>query len=273
MSPRFMTILAILFLIVLTSLYLLVKFIERSSVFYPGKLIHTTPASVGLAYEDIFISTSDGVKINGWFVKSAVQPASTIIFAHGNAGTIGERILKVKFWHDMGCNILIFDYRGYGKSEGHPSEKGIYLDALAVYDYLQTRSDIDHARIIAYGASLGGAVVVDLATKRKLAALMVESSITSAADMARRLYPSLPAFFMSIKFDSIGKIGKITVPKIFMHSREDHIVPFEMGRKLYEKAKEPKAFLEIYGGHYEGGIVHDFRVKEGLKQFLQKYSL
>jgi fermentation-respiration switch protein FrsA (DUF1100 family) len=272
MLRRFMIALVGIFLILFVSVFFLVKFLEGSAVFFPGKTIHTTPSQAGLPYEDLYLITSDGTKINAWLVKNSVT-ASTIIFAHGNAGTMSERIMKIKFWHDLGLNVLIFDYRGYGHSEGHPTEKGIYLDAQAAYDYLQRRGDIDHNRIIAYGASLGGTVMIDLATKRKLAALIVESSLTSAKDMAQRLYPMLPSFLMSIKFDSISKIDKITIPKLFLHSREDRVVPFSMGQKLYETAADPKSFLLIYGGHNDGGSINDPRVREGFKKFLQTYSL
>ena len=272
MWPRLMMALVGAFSILLMSVFFLVKFLENTSVFFPGKGISITPKQMGLSYEDLYLTTSDGIKINAWLVKSSNQ-ASTIIFAHGNAGTMGERLMKIKFWHDLGLNILIFDYRGYGRSQGHPTESGIYLDAQAAYDYLQTRSDIDHNRIIAYGASLGGTVMVDLAAKRKLAALMVESSLTSAKDMAHRIYPFLPSFMMSIKFDSFSKIDKITVPKLFLHSKEDHTVPFSMGQALYEKAASPKKFLLIYGGHNDGGSIHDPRVYEGLTSFLREFSL
>jgi fermentation-respiration switch protein FrsA (DUF1100 family) len=271
MLPRMMTGLFCFALIVLAALFLLVKYLEHTSVFYPGHTIITNPSQVGLKYEDLYLRTSDGIKINAWFAKYS-DSASTIIFAHGNAGTMGERIMKMKFWHDVGLNVVFFDYRGYGHSEGNPTEQGVYLDAQAVYDYLQSRPDIDHNRIIAYGASLGGVVMIDLASKRKLAALIVESSITSAKDMAHRLYPMIPSFFMSIKFDSLSKISRISCPKLFLHSREDHTVPFSMGQKLYDTALVPKEFLVIYGGHNDGGFM-DPQVQKGFIKFLQTYSL
>ena len=129
-----------------------------------------------------------------------------LIFAHGNAGNISDRLFKIKFFYDLGLNVFIFDYRGYGKSEGKPSEAGIYLDAQSAYDYLQSRGDVNMKNIILYGASLGGAVVIDLATHASAALLVVESSITNAQDMARIYYPFVPSFFLSLKFDSIDKV-------------------------------------------------------------------
>ena len=272
MLPRFMMTLAGIFLILFSSLFLLIKYLEHNSVFFPGKVIQSTPDQMGLKYEDLYLTTSDGVKINAWLVKKSPE-AATIIFAHGNAGAMGERIMKIKFFHDLGLNVLIFDYRGYARSQGRPTEKGIYLDAQAAYDYLQSRKDIDPNRIIGYGASLGGVVMIDLATKRKLAALIVESSFTSARDMAHRLYPFLPSFMMSIKFDSLSKIGQIMIPKLFLHSPDDQTVPFSMGQKLYEAAKGPKVFISIHGGHNDGGSIGDPRVYANFRKFLETYSL
>src|SRR5438874_1380321 len=122
--PRVMTTLASYILIIFVVLFLLIKYLEHTSVFFPGTIIQTTPDQMGLAYEDLYLTTSDGIKINAWFVKKSSQ-APTIIFAHGNAGTMGERVPKLKFFHDLGLNVLIFDYRGYARSQGKPSEKGV----------------------------------------------------------------------------------------------------------------------------------------------------
>lgn len=275
---RFMTTVLVTVFCCVAAIFFLVKYLENTAVFFPGKIIGTTPDHISLAYEDLYLTTSDGVKINAWLVKAgnrrdrSLQP-STIIFAHGNAGTMSERVMKIKFFHEVGLNVLIFDYRGYGKSQGHPSEAGVYQDAQAVYDYLQTRTDIDRNRLIAYGASLGGVVAVDLACKRKVAGLIVESSITSAHDMVRCLYPSLPSWMLTLKFDSVSKIGKITIPKLFLHSRQDEIVPFSIGERLYEAAAAPKNFIEISGGHNDCALITDPQVRQEFIKFLKTYSL
>ncbi|MEI7997883.1 MAG: alpha/beta hydrolase [Candidatus Omnitrophota bacterium] len=267
-----MTALISAFLILFVGLFCLIKFLERTAVFFPGKYIDSTPSHAGLSFEDLYLTTVDHIKINAWFVKAS-SDASTIIFAHGNAGTMSDRVMRIKFLHDLGFNVLIFDYRGYGRSQGEPTEKGIYLDAQAAYDYLQTRMDINHERIIAYGASLGGVVMIDLATQKRFAALVVESSFTSAADMALRYYPLLPSFMLSIKLDSLSKINKITIPKLFLHSAEDQTVPFSMGQKLYTKAANPKSFLLIHGGHNDGALMSDTKAKESFLKFFKEYSL
>jgi fermentation-respiration switch protein FrsA (DUF1100 family) len=258
-------------------IFLLVRFLERRSVFFPGKRIKYTPDEIGLDYEDLYVRTSDGIEVNAWFVKNPLAVTSktklaTIIFAHGNAGTMGERLIKIKFLHDFGVHVLAFDYRGYARSSGTPSERGVYLDAKAVFDYLSKRQDVDPAKIIAYGSSLGGAVMIDLAVKRDVAALIVESSFTSAAAIAKRLYPFLPAFMMSIKFDSVSKIKKVKVSKLILHSPRDRVIPYEMGKELFQQAKEPKSFVEFDGGHDEGGLIKDQKAHAVLENFLKEVS-
>jgi fermentation-respiration switch protein FrsA (DUF1100 family) len=239
-----------------------VRYIESKSIFYPVRSIAATPAALGLAFEDVFIKTQDNVTINAWLVKSSSRrpevprgeeptgtQRGTLIFCHGNAGNIGDRLEKILLFHQMGLNILVIDYRGYGKSQGQPSEAGIYKDAVAAYDYLLTRQDIDRSRIIGYGESLGGAVAVDLGTKRNLAALIIDSSFTNAADMAKTIYPFIPSFLLGTKLDSAAKVRTVTIPKLFIHSRADEIVPFRLGERLYQAAAQPKEFLELSGGH------------------------
>ena len=240
----------IIFYIIITVVALAagVRYFEYKSIFYPARFIAATPAAIGLPFEDVFIKTRDNVTINGWLVKSSTG-RGTLIFCHGNAGNIGDRLEKIQLFHQTGFNILIIDYRGYGRSRGRPDEDGIYRDAVAAYDYLRAREDIDHSRVIGYGESLGGAVIVDLAAQRDLAALIIHSSFTSAADMAKTIYPFIPSFLLGTKLDSAAKISKIAAPKLFIHSRADEIVPFRLGERLYQAAARPKEFLEVSGGH------------------------
>ncbi len=240
----------------LAGLFVLVRYLESVGVFFPSRKVAVNPSVVGLPWEDVYFKTRDNVTLNGWFLKDP-QAFSTIIFAHGNAGNMSDRLLKIKFFYDLGLNVFIFDYRGYGKSEGKPSEAGIYLDAKTAYDYLQSRGDVNMKNIILYGASIGGTVVIDLATHRNAALLVVESSITNAQDMANIHYPFVPLFFLSLKFDSINKVKSLTVPKLFIHSPDDEVVPYWVGQKLFEAAAGPKEFLEAHGGHNDGSITVD----------------
>lgn len=255
--------------IVLFVLY--VRYLEYRSVFYPSRRILATPADIGLSFEDVYVKTQDGVTIHGWFIPVAGAKA-TLIFLHGNAGNIGDRMGKIQFFHDLGLNVLIIDYRGYGKSEGNPTEAGIYMDALAAYDYLTSRRDVNAQRLIAYGASLGGAVAIDLAAKRNLSCLIVDSAFTSAADMAKRIYPFVPSFLIGIKMDNIGKVQALKIPKLFIHSKDDEIVPLELGRRLFEAAAPPKEFLEIAGSHNEGYFDSQDKIAGGISRFLKQYG-
>ena len=236
--------------------FALVRYLESAGVFFPSRQMPVDPSVMDLPWEDIYFKSKDNIVLNGWYLKKA-GAKSTLIFAHGNAGNISDRLFKIKFFFDLGLNVFIFDYRGYGKSKGKPSEAGIYLDAEGAYDYLVSRGDVNMKNIILYGASLGGSVVIDLATCRNAALLVVESSITNAQDMARIHYSFVPPFFLSLKFNSIGKVSRLTVPKLFIHSPEDQVVPYWVGQKLFKAAIEPKEFLEIHGGHNDGSITAD----------------
>lgn len=263
----------ILYLVVIFILVCVyVRYLESKSVFYPSVRLAATPQEIGLRYEDILMATRDGTAIHGWLIK-APAAQSTLIFLHGNAGNIGDRLGKIDLFYKMGINILIFDYRGYGQSKGRSTEQGIYNDALAAFDYLKGRDDTKMMPVVGYGESLGGAVAVDLAAQRSLAALILDSTFSSAPDMARRMYPYLPTCCMSVKLDSIRKIKNVGIPKLFLHSTDDEIVPYALGRKLYEAAPAPKAFLDIIGDHNDGYVNDGEKVKEGIKGFLKNLDL
>jgi fermentation-respiration switch protein FrsA (DUF1100 family) len=236
--------------------YALIRYLESVGVFFPSRDMAVNPSVIGLPCEDVYFRSQDNVTLNGWLFKNP-NARSTVIFAHGNAGNISDRLFKVKFFYDLGLNVFIFDYRGYGKSKGKPSEAGVYLDAQGAYDYLKSRNDVNMDTIILYGASLGGAVVIDLATHRNAALLVVEASFSNASDMAHIHYPFVPSFFLSLKFNSIDKVRQLSMPKLFIHSPEDQVVPFWIGEKLFLAAREPKEFLTIYGGHNDGSITSE----------------
>ncbi len=270
--PKFMTTTLIIVLVIAAGVFALVRYLETTAVFFPGKEMTLFPSHMKLPYEDLYLDTADGVRINAWFLKNPAAK-STVIFSHGNAGTMSDRLMKVKFFYDLGLNVLIFDYRGYGASKGNPTEQGIYLDAQAAYDYLKGRDDVDMNKIILYGASLGGIVAVDLAVKRPAALLIVDSSITSAREAAQLFYPYLPSILMRIKFDSLSKVKGLTMPKLFIHSPEDRVVPYAMGQRLFEAAAEPKEFITSSGGHNEVHIVSDHRTGAAFKKYLQSQGL
>jgi len=228
-------------------LLLFLRYIETRTLFYPTKEIQAFPDRANLGYKDVYFKTSDNVKIDGWFIPCK-DSTFTILFCHGNAGNISHRIEKMKFFNELGCSVFIIDYRGYGKSEGKPSETGFYKDAEAAYKYLLSQG-ISTEQIIGYGESIGGAVIVDLASREKMKAIILDSTLTSVRDMIKSTYSFVPYWVFSSRFDSESKIKLIKVSKLIIHSINDEIVPFQLGTKLYETAPEPKEFLQIYGGH------------------------
>jgi len=223
------------------------RYFERHSIFFPMKEMKCFPSDMGIEYEDIYFQAQDKAILNGWFVPC--EGANyTLLFCHGNAGNLGHRLEKIRFFHDLGLNVFIFDYRGYGRSQGKPSEKGIYLDAQAAYEYLIFRR-IPAQRIISYGESIGGAVAIDLASRNNVGALIVGDTMTSSREMVEEFFVLIPYWIFSSRFDSIKKIKKIMVPKLLAHSINDEIVPYSLGRRLFEAAPAPKEFLKIRGGH------------------------
>ncbi len=228
-----------------------VRYVENNLVFYPSSDMEFIPKDIGLSYEDIYFEAQDGVSLNGWLIK-APKAKGTLIFCHGNAGNISNRLEKIKTFYELGVNVFIFDYRGYGKSEGKPSEKGLYADAHGAYAYLLSRKDIDLKYIFAYGCSLGGAVAIDLAAKQRLFCLIVDSSFSSARDMAKIILPIAPSFLIKMKFDSVAKVKVIKIPKLFLHRKEDEVIPYRLGQKLFGEASDPKIFKENRGSHNDG---------------------
>ncbi len=249
-----------------------VRYLETTTVFHPTRAIERTPRSVGLDFEDIYFRTRDNVRIHGWLIKHP-RGRSTLIYLPGNAGNISDRLEKIVHLNRLGVNVFIIDYRGYGQSEGRPSEHGLYEDARGAYDYLGTRQDIDDDKVWAYGASLGGAVAIDLATKRKLACLVIDSSFTKAADIAKTIYPFVPSFLIQTKLDSSSKIKKLAIPKLFLHSPQDEVVPYRLGRRLFEEAPPPKEFLDMQGGHNDNYVQSQELWKQKIAQFLKRFGL
>ncbi|MBT3233547.1 MAG: alpha/beta fold hydrolase, partial [Calditrichaeota bacterium] len=180
-----------------------------------------TPDSIGLVYESLMLPSSNGVKIHGWFVPSENAKA-TMIFCHGNAGNISHRMDSIRMFNEMGLNVFIFDYQGYGKSEGKPTEKGTYQDAQAAWDYLVKDRKTDPEEIIIFGRSLGGAIAAWLAKENTAGALIVESTFTSIAAVGQRMYPIIPVKLISrIKYNTLKHLKQVRVPVLEVHSPDD----------------------------------------------------
>jgi uncharacterized protein len=246
--------------------------LERLFIYYPTKTIVENPSTIGLAYENLNLITEDRVKLHGWYIP-APGAYKTIMIFHGNAGNIGHRVQWIEELHSLDAHILIIDYRGYGNSEGNPFEEGLYRDARAAYEWWQAHRTGAGDKLILLGESLGGSVAIDLASRIAPAGLIVQSTFTSAADMARLFFPlGLLRPLLGIHFDSTSKIRGVTCPKLFIHGNRDEIVPFRMGRELYEMASPPKSFYEVAGaGHNDlvwvGGSEYISRLRSFLAQF------
>jgi Hydrolases of the alpha/beta superfamily len=243
---------------------------ENKFIFFPLKY----PEGI---YEDArfipnltecWITTEDGVKIHGWFTR-AESAIATLVIAHGNGGNISYRIDLMKRLQKVQFNVLMFDYRGYGKSEGSPDEAGVYSDGRAAFDYALQLPGVDPHKIILWGTSLGGAVAVDVAIHRRPAGLILESTFSSAEDVARKAYPYLPVqFTLRSKFNSIDKIPHIGVPLLQMHGNKDKVIAFDLGKKLFEAAREPKEFYVIEGSdHNDTYIVGGQAYLEKVRSF------
>jgi len=220
--------------------------IESDLIYFPAKEVLYTPSDIGLAYEEICLRTKDGVGICAWYVPCD-GAVCTLLWFHGNAGNIGDRVEHLKVYHDRWrVNQMIVDYRGYGKSEGNLSEEGTYEDGRTGVRYLSSEKGVSPDHLIFFGRSLGSAVAVQMATEYPSAGLILESPFTSIRDMATTHYPLIGHIFpLRIRYDSMAKIGKVHVPLLILHGDRDAVVPFEQGKRLFEAANEPKTFFTI----------------------------
>jgi fermentation-respiration switch protein FrsA (DUF1100 family) len=244
--------------------------LEHSFIYFPERELIGDPAHFGLPFDDASFTASDGVRLHGWFVPG--ESDVTWLWCHGNAGNISHRLDNLRLLHDeLGVSVFIFDYRGYGRSEGSPSEEGTYRDAEAALAYLLSRPDVDAERVVYFGRSLGAAVAVELATRRPPSALILESPLPSIAELARHHYPFLPAGrLLRTKYDALSKIGKVRVPLLVLHGDQDEVIPFEAGRRLFGAANEPKRFYTIGGaGHNDTYVVGGREYFRALREFME----
>ena len=267
--------LGIWIVIIIASVYIIFAgflFIFQSHyVYYPVRPLSADPASIGLNFESISFETADRVKLSGWFIPGE-NARGVVLFCHGNAGNISHRLESIQIFHQLGLDIFIFDYRGFGQSEGKPTEQGTYQDAEAAWQYLTEERQVNPNKVIVFGRSLGGAVASWLAQRHTPGALIIESTFTSLPDIAARLYPYFPVRLLSrFKYNTAEYLDRINCPVLIVHSRDDEIMPFSHGQRLFEMAKEPKRFLEISGTHNEGFIISGKRYEEGLNTFVSEY--
>jgi fermentation-respiration switch protein FrsA (DUF1100 family) len=224
-------------------------FIERYFIFFPSQPLLSEPSGWGMDFEDVYFTASDGVELNAWLV-TAGEGAPMVLWFHGNAGNIADRLDNARLLVERGLSLFMVDYRGYGRSEGRPSEKGINEDGQAAYDYLLSRS-FSAENLVVFGRSLGSTVAVHVASRNRCAGVILESAFTNMADMARQHFPVLPGMgVFKRKFPCIDHISSIDAPILLIHGNEDEIVPYKLGRRLFEAASTGKEFYTIEGAHH-----------------------
>lgn len=254
-------------------------FLERQMIYYPTRYpdglweLDAVTRHTGCTLEDCHFTAADGVRLHGWWCRpthaEGLTAGMVLLWFHGNAGNLSHRADLMLRLAETPLQVVIIDYRGYGRSEGRPSEQGLYLDGEAAWRYLVDERRVAPGRIVLFGDSLGAAVAVDLATRVGAAGLIVQSGFTSVPDMAARHFPFVPAFLIRTEMNSLAKIGDVAEPKLFIHSPSDEVVPYELGRRLYEAAPEPKRFLEVQGAsHNDTASVGGHRYFDAIRDFV-----
>ena len=265
--------LALLVLAAVGALLRQMSILDRLLIYFPEKGLETTPIDAGLAYEDVFLTAADGTRVHGWHIPG--ESRVTLLWLHGNAGNISRRLDNILLMRErLGVGVFIIDYRGYGLSEGKPSESGLYMDADAAFDWLVSERGLDaESEIVIFGRSLGAAVAVETAVRRKARGVMLESGFSSIADMGGTGRASalsrltLPLF--EARYDSASKIGGLLSPVMILHGDSDQTVPFEMSRRLYAAAPDPKTFYPIPGaGHNDTVHAGGEAYIEALRRFV-----
>lgn len=245
--------------------------IEDRFIFHPDHVTDRDPSHIGVRFEDVFFTTQDGLRLHGWFIPHQ-DARATLVWFHGNAGNISGRLLNIKLLHDrINTNIFIFDYRGYGRSEGTVSEKGTYLDGEAAMNYLLGRHEAAARRLILFGRSLGAAVAAEMAIRFASLGLILESPFVSIPEMARAIFPSLPiAWLLQTRYDTMEKVRLVKTPILVLHGDRDATVPFAQGKRVFEIASHPKKFHRIVGAsHNDTFLVGGEEYYGALRDFIE----
>lgn len=260
---------AALFLaVVLFTVIVLFSFVENSLVFFPARYPAGDWEPAGLAFEDAWFQAADGTRLHGWYVPHR-NPSAVILFAHGNGGNLTGWAEDMRAIHDrVGASVMIFDYRGYGRSEGSPNEQGILQDARAARAWLAERAGVEERDIVLMGTSIGGGVMVDLAARDGARALVLQNTFTSLPEVAKYHFGWLPTgMLMRNRLDSAAKIGRFRGPLLQSHGDVDTIVPYALGKKLFEQANEPKQFVTL--GGFNHNDLHSSEYFLVLRQFIE----
>ncbi len=258
-------------LAVISALALWIRWMEPRMTYFPSRILETTPSSLGWRFEELRLEASDGVGLHGWFIPrpaEAIGPPFTVLFLHGNAGNISHRLEKLAILRGLGANVLILDYRGYGRSAGRPGEQGLYRDARAAYDHLIVRRRVDPRRVVLYGESLGAAVAVHLGSEVEVGALVLEEAFTSAAEVGQTMFPFLPMrLLVGHRYDSLRAMGRLRAPTLVLHSRDDEYFPLRHAERLVAAAGSNARLVVLRGGHNEAFRVSEPSYRRALQVF------
>jgi len=243
-------------------------------VFHSSRDVLSTPDHLGMPYEDVWFQSTDGVPLHGWYVP-ADSPGPLVVYFHGNAANISHRVKNLQYFHRLGLPVFIFDYRGYGASEGRPlREQDLYRDGRGALDWLLQRG-WQPERMIYFGRSLGAAVALQMALETPPAGVVLECSFTSLRDMARERMPvpfALAGWWaLGERFDNLAKIPRLQRPLLIIHGDRDQVVPWSMGKSLFDNAPEPKTFLSVPGaGHSDSYLVGGTAYQIAWENFLRQ---
>ncbi len=253
-----------------TGVLALMFLLQSRLVYFPDGQIVATPGDRGMAYEEVTFEAADGVRLAAWYVPSEAG-RGIVLFSHGNGGNISYNLPFVEILHRVGLSTFIYDYRGYGRSQGSPSEEGTYRDAAGAWRYLTESRKVPAGQIFLYGQSLGGPIAAKLARENAPAALILDSAFTSFVDIAGHHYPFLPVRWLSrFEYNTLEHVRNVRCPVLVIHSPDDEIEPFGQGVALYEAAPEPKAFIKLRGGHNDALLLSVGAYREGIDGFLKR---
>ncbi|PHS56923.1 MAG: alpha/beta hydrolase [Sulfurimonas sp.] len=259
--------------IILTCAYIILIVLlytyQSKLVYFPSKNINTNPEAIGLVYESIIFQADDKTKLHAWYIPKK-GAKTTLLFLHGNGGNISHRLDSIKIFNSLEMNVFIFDYRGYGNSEGETNEQNTYDDARSAWNYLLNNKKIKAEDIIIFGRSLGGTIAANLASSLKAKAIILESTFTTAKEFASDVYPFVPGFLVHFTYETTRYLKDINYPILIIHSEDDDIIPFKYAKAIFENANEPKKFVKIKGSHNYGFLQSKDIYLDALKNFLEK---
>jgi fermentation-respiration switch protein FrsA (DUF1100 family) len=241
--------------------------LQQKLIYFPSSDIAWTPSALSLDYKDVLFRADDGVNLHAWFIPRTNSHQVALI-CHGNGGNLSDRLQLCQLLHDTGLNVFIFDYRGFGKSEGKPDEQGTYSDAVAAWNWVH-ENNFKGPDIIAVGESLGGAIAAELATRKELGGLVLQSTFTSMPAIGAEVYSFLPVKWLcTFKYDTISKLPKINIPVLILHARDDTFVKFHHAEELYAAANNPKLLRELDGSHNDALSSNPVRYEKAVEEFL-----